>query len=93
LRESDREETLATSQKGRGWRGVRTPPENGRSNEREPGDTGGPINTGLRQVAGWRQHKPSREAEGAAREGGAANKQPRKPKAPGLRGKKRFHTA
>ncbi|HEX6557514.1 MAG TPA: hypothetical protein VF026_32420 [Ktedonobacteraceae bacterium] len=31
--------------------------------------------------------------EGAAREGGAAYKQPRKLKAPGLRGKKRFHTA
>jgi len=41
---------LATSQKGRGWRGVRTPLVNGRSNEREPGDTGGPINTGLRPV-------------------------------------------
>src|SRR5438105_13509140 len=37
-------------EQGIGWRGARTPPENGRSDEREPSVTRSPINTWLRLV-------------------------------------------
>jgi len=53
----------------------------------------GPINTGLRYIAGWRQRAYPHQRDQRCAWEGPIHKQPRKPKVPGLRGQKRFHTA